>query len=76
MRRRPVNYRAYNLAPSENLADGPTEKARVQMNAVAILEGFKRAPSVEMSTWYKGILTSNLATERDTGGAFEFVLRR
>ncbi len=37
---------------------------------------FKRAPSVERSTWYKGILISNLATERDTGGAFEFVVTK
>ena len=34
---------------------------------------FKRAPSIAMSTWYNGILISNLATEQDTGGAFEFV---
>ena len=35
---------------------------------------FKRAPTVEMSTWYKGILTSTLASERDTGGAFDLVV--
>jgi len=37
---------------------------------------FKRAPSVDMSTWYKGILISNLATQQDTEGAFEFVETR
>ena len=36
-------------------------------------EAFARAPTVEMSTWYKGILISSLATEQDTGGAFELV---
>ncbi|MGI4748873.1 MAG: cupin domain-containing protein [Janthinobacterium lividum] len=35
---------------------------------------FVRAPSVEMSTWYKGILISSLVTEKDTCGAFEIVL--
>ncbi len=42
----------------------------------ATIKAFKRAPSVEMSTWYKGILISNLATEQDTGGAFEFVVTK
>ena len=42
--------------------------------ASKILEGFKRGPSIEMSTWYKGILTSQLATEQDTGGAFDIVM--
>jgi mannose-6-phosphate isomerase-like protein (cupin superfamily) len=27
-----------------------------------------------MSTWYKGILTSQLATDQDTGGAFDIVM--
>lgn len=40
------------------------------------LNAFKRAASVEMSTWYKGILISSLATEQDTGGAFEFVVAK
>ena len=46
------------------------------MTADATVKAFKRAPSVEMSTWYKGILISNLATEQDTGGAFEFFVTR
>jgi mannose-6-phosphate isomerase-like protein (cupin superfamily) len=40
------------------------------------IRAFKRAPSIDMSTWYKGILITSLATERDTGGAFEFVVTR
>jgi quercetin dioxygenase-like cupin family protein len=36
----------------------------------------RRAPSVEMSIWFKGNLIANLATERDTGGAFEFVVTK
>jgi mannose-6-phosphate isomerase-like protein (cupin superfamily) len=47
------------------------------MNAEqTMLEAFKRRPTVEMSTWYKGILVSHLATEKDTGGAFDLVMSR
>ena len=46
------------------------------MGTDANLVAFKHAPTVERSTWYKGILISNLATERDTGGAFEFVVTK
>lgn len=46
------------------------------MTADASLKAFKRAPSLGLSTWYKGILISSLATARDTGGAFEFVAAR
>ncbi len=34
---------------------------------------YKRAPSLDNSTWYKGILVSQLAGEADTDGAFDFV---
>ena len=40
------------------------------------LHAFKCAPSVKTSTWYKGILISNLATEQDTGGSFELVVTK
>jgi hypothetical protein len=33
-------------------------------------KAFRRSPSLEISTWYKGILTTQLAGEADTGGAF------
>jgi mannose-6-phosphate isomerase-like protein (cupin superfamily) len=39
-----------------------------------LLEAFKRKPSVATSTWYKGILTSDLASGSDTGGAFDIVV--
>jgi hypothetical protein len=38
------------------------------------LKPFKHAPSVEVSTWYQGILSTQLATADDTGGAFDLVL--
>ena len=46
------------------------------MTEEASITAFRRAPSIEMSTWYKGILISNLVTEQDTGGAFELVVSK
>ncbi|MGD0480386.1 MAG: cupin domain-containing protein [Terracidiphilus sp.] len=37
------------------------------------LKPFKHAPSIEISTWYKGILSTLLATDENTGGAFDLV---
>src|SRR5919109_642402 len=34
------------------------------------LKAFKRAPSLELSKWYMGNLTTNLAETNDTNGAF------
>ena len=39
-------------------------------NASSTLKAFKRSRSLELSKWYMGILTTNLAEEKDTGGAF------
>jgi quercetin dioxygenase-like cupin family protein len=39
-------------------------------------KAFKRSPSLETSTWYKGILTTQLAGEADTGGAFDLVVSK
>ena len=38
------------------------------------LKPFKHAPSVAISTWHKGILSTQLATDEDTAGAFDLVL--
>jgi mannose-6-phosphate isomerase-like protein (cupin superfamily) len=38
------------------------------------LKPFKHAPSTDISKWYKGILSTLLATGDDTGGAFDLVL--
>ena len=72
----PENRTLNTLLPDPSHTDRQTEKTYQQRTADAKVEAFKRAPSVEMSTWYKGILISNLATEQDTGGAFEFVVTR
>jgi mannose-6-phosphate isomerase-like protein (cupin superfamily) len=72
----PEICRLNTLSRYPSHTDGQTEKAHGQMTADAAVKAFKRAPSVEMSTWYKGILISNLATEQDTGGAFDFVATR
>lgn len=39
-------------------------------------KAFKRSPSLEISTWYKGILITQLAGEADTGGAFDLVVSK
>ena len=43
-------------------------------NEITTLLPFKHAPSVDISTWYKGILSTQLATGENTGGAFDLVL--
>jgi quercetin dioxygenase-like cupin family protein len=43
-------------------------------NEITSLNPFKHAPSVDISTWYKGILSTQLATGENTGGAFDLVL--
>lgn len=40
------------------------------------LKAFKRAPSLGVSQWYMGILTTNLAESKDTGGSFVLVETR
>jgi quercetin dioxygenase-like cupin family protein len=37
------------------------------------MQAYKRSPALDNSTWYKGILMSQLAGGSDTDGAFEFV---
>jgi hypothetical protein len=37
-------------------------------------KAFKQSPSLELSTWHKGILGTQLAGEQDTGGAFDLVV--
>ncbi|ADV83230.1 cupin domain-containing protein [Terriglobus saanensis] len=38
------------------------------------LKAFKRAPSVENSKWYKGILITQLASEKETGGDYDLTV--
>jgi uncharacterized cupin superfamily protein len=37
------------------------------------MQAYKRSPALENSTWYKGILISQLAGSSDTDGAFDLV---
>ena len=39
-------------------------------------KAYKRSPSLENSTWYKGILISQLAGEADNHGAFDLVVSK
>jgi mannose-6-phosphate isomerase-like protein (cupin superfamily) len=41
---------------------------------ISTLKAFKQSPSLEISTWYKGILCTQLAQEQETDGAFDLVL--
>src|SRR5262249_50824030 len=38
------------------------------------LAAYKRTPALENSTWYKGILVSQMAGTSDNDGAFDFVV--
>jgi quercetin dioxygenase-like cupin family protein len=42
-------------------------------NSLAELKAFKRAPSLGLSQWHHGNLTTNLAEKKDTDGAFLLV---
>ncbi len=39
-------------------------------------KAYKASPCLENSKWYKGILTSQLASELETGGAFDFCVAK
>ena len=43
-------------------------------NELTDLNPFKHTPTLDISTWYKGILSTQLATDENTGGAFDLVL--
>ena len=40
------------------------------------LRAYKRAPALSNSTWYKGILMSQMAGTADTNGAFDLVISK
>jgi quercetin dioxygenase-like cupin family protein len=42
-------------------------------NPSSPVQAFKRAPSLELSKWYMGSLTTNLADKHETNGAFTLV---
>jgi mannose-6-phosphate isomerase-like protein (cupin superfamily) len=42
-------------------------------NAITALSPFKHAPTIDISTWYKGILSTQLANDDNTGGGFDLV---
>jgi quercetin dioxygenase-like cupin family protein len=46
---------------------------RKEGNQLKTMQAYKRFPALENSTWYKGILVSQLAGGSDTGGAFDLV---
>jgi hypothetical protein len=46
------------------------------MNKQLPTPAFMQSPSLEISTWYKGILTTQLVGEAGTGGAFDLVVSK
>ena len=60
-----------------------TAAIRLRRNTIA-MEGqqlstpraYKRSPALSNSTWYKGILTSQMAGTADNGGAFDLVIAK
>src|SRR5262249_41886131 len=43
---------------------------------MSTLRAYKRSPAVTNSTWYKGILVSQMAATADNNGAFDLVLSK
>ena len=43
---------------------------------MSTLRAYKRSPALTNSTWYKGILVSQMAATADNNGAFDLVLSR
>jgi mannose-6-phosphate isomerase-like protein (cupin superfamily) len=68
----PINL---NIVPIDGVTSSAVKRLRRHVdNATTILNPFKHAPAIEISTWYKGILSTQLATDENTGGAFDLVL--
>jgi quercetin dioxygenase-like cupin family protein len=40
---------------------------------MSTMQAYKRSPALDNSTWYKGILASQLASTSDTNGAFDLI---
>jgi mannose-6-phosphate isomerase-like protein (cupin superfamily) len=56
--------------PNSSSGDRNTPRKETMNNSSTPLKAFKRAPSLGLSMWYMGILTTNLAETKDTNGAF------
>src|SRR6266481_8445628 len=57
---------------SSSTIEGTTLKGNMN-NSLPKLKAFKRAPSLGLSQWENGNLTTNLAEKKDTNGAFFLV---
>ena len=43
---------------------------------MSTLKSYKRSPALSNSTWYKGLLASEMAAPADNNGAFDFVISK
>jgi quercetin dioxygenase-like cupin family protein len=62
---------AYSSPPPNVLPRFSVQAQEKRMNDIpSPLKAFKRAASLELSKWYMGSLTTNLAEKKDTNGTF------
>src|SRR5215469_6258457 len=54
--------------------DGEKENT-MEVQEASTLKAYKRSPALTNSTWYKGMLHSQMAGTADNNGAFDFVIR-
>jgi quercetin dioxygenase-like cupin family protein len=54
-----------------SVSTGPT--AKKEDRSMQTIKAYKRSPALGNSTWYKGLLISQLAGSSDTNGAFDLV---
>jgi len=52
------------------------ERKKMETQQVSILKAYKRSPELSNSTWYKGILVSQMAGTADNNGAFDLAITR
>jgi len=48
----------------------------MEVQELSTLKAYKRSPALTNSTWYKGMLHSQMAGTADNNGAFDFVISR
>jgi len=52
------------------------ERKKMETKQVSILKAYKRSPGLSNSTWYKGILVSQMAGTADNNGVFDLAITK
>jgi hypothetical protein len=71
---KPNVQRVWLRCRESSLSVWPTAKEKG--SSLKTMQAYKRSPALENSTWYKGLLISQLAGSSDTDGAFDLVESR